>query len=110
MKTTVLILIAILFLAFSVTVSQAQNLKLGINAGGFVPTGDFKDGAAAGGGADIYLGYKFSESWMGQVQVGFHKFGSEEVLPGVDVDGGLIPIKVGVTPLPISKIPSAMPA
>jgi len=97
MKTMALILITVLFLVFSVTVSQAQNLKVGINLGGVVPMSDLKDVAAPGGGGDIYLGYKFSQSWMGLVQVGFHKFGSEEVISGVDVKGGLIPIKIGFT-------------
>ena len=96
MKTNLLRFVTFLFLAFNVTVSQAQNMRVGINLGGVIPTSDLKDIAGTGFGGDIYLGYKFSEAWMGHVSVGYHRFGSEEVL-GFDVEGGFIPIKVGLT-------------
>ena len=64
-----------------------------------VPISDLKDTAGAGFAANVYLVYMFSEKLGIEGHVGYHKFASEEIVPGVDVSGVFIPIKIGVVKL-----------
>ncbi len=85
---------------FSATQAYAQGgLRLAVNAGGVVPTSDLKDIAGPGFAANVYLGYMLSESFGIEGHVGYHKFASEEIVPGVDVSGAFIPLKVGIVKL-----------
>ncbi len=99
MKAFVIVALAVVCI-FAATQAHAQGgLKLLVNAGGVVPTGDLKDIAGAGFAANVYLVYTLSDKFGIEGHVGYHKFASEEVAPGVDVSGAFIPIKVGVVKL-----------
>lgn len=99
MKAFVIVGLAVVCI-FAATLAHAQGgLKLVVNAGGVVPTGDLKDIAGAGFAANVYLGYMLSDKFGIEGHVGYHKFASEEIVPGVDISGAFIPIKIGVVKL-----------
>ena len=83
----------------SVTTSHAQGIKLVANAGGVIPVSDLKDVAGGGFAANVYLAYMFSEKMGVEGHVGYHKFGSEDISPGVDISSAFIPIKIGLVKL-----------
>ncbi len=99
MKAFVIVALAVVCI-FAATQTYSQGgLKLAVNSGGVVPMSDLKDIAGPGFAGNVYLGYMLSETWGIEGHVGYHKFASEEILPGVDVSGAFIPIKVGVVKL-----------
>ena len=99
MKAFVIVALAVVCI-FAATLAHAQGgLKLVVNAGGVVPTGDLKDIAGAGFAANVYLGYMLSDKFGIEGHVGYHKFASEETSPGVDFSTAFIPVKVGIVKL-----------
>lgn len=99
MKALVIVALAVVCI-FASTPAHAQGgLRLGVNVGALMPTSDLKDIAGPGFAANVYLAYMLSESFGVEGHVGYHKFGSEEIVPGVDVSGAFIPLKVGIVKL-----------
>ncbi len=97
MKMKAFVIVALVVVCiFAVTlVAHAQGgLRLGVNVGAVMPMSDLKDIAGPGFAANVYLAYMLSESFGIEGHVGYHKFSSEEILPGVDVSGAFIPIKI----------------
>jgi len=99
MKDLVIVALAVVCI-FTATSAQAQGgLRLGVNVGALMPMSDLKDIAGPGFAANVYLAYMLSDAFGIEGHVGYHKFGSEEIVQGVDVSGAFIPLKVGIVKL-----------
>lgn len=97
MKKVLSVLTLLVLLTMVTGVASAQN-KMGISvqAGVFLPTGDFGDGAGTGfGGTGTFL-YDVSPMFQVTGSVGYAKWGPKEDLPsGYDYSLSTVPVLVG---------------
>jgi outer membrane protein W len=91
-----ILIIFFLFVAcISINETYAQ-MKLSLQAGLQMPTGDFADGAGLGFGANATFEYLQSSPLSFTALIGYNSFGAEDELPeGRDLSFTSIPILVG---------------
>ncbi len=86
----------------AITLSLAADARAGggikaeVNAGAVLPVGDLADVAATGFAVNAYLVFMITRRFGVEGHVGYHKFGAKEVVPGTEISGALIPLKVGI--------------
>jgi hypothetical protein len=96
-KAAVLVSFIILFTTLTSGVSaQKGNYWMAIPLDVCIPTGDLSEVASTGWGIGFGIGYWITNSWLIDGQFSYHNFGEKKVGEGVKVNGGIVPIELGV--------------
>lgn len=86
----------ILLALFTGVVSAQSRMGLSVQAGAFLPTGDFSDGAGTGFGGTATLFYDVSPMFQLTGSAGYATWGPKESLPsGYDYSLSTVPVLVG---------------